>query len=126
MDKTKWTSIDSYLAAVPAEARASLQQVRDAIAAAVPDAVEAISYNMPAFKYGGRVLVYFAAWQRHCALYPADASAVDHFRQALAAFDVDKGTIRFSYSLPVPVDLIASIARYRATKSRPARRGAGG
>ncbi len=126
MDKTKRTSIDAYLATLPAEARAALQQVREAIAAAVPEAVEAISYNMPAFKHRGRVLVYFAAWQRHYALYPADASVVDHFRLPLATYDVDKGTIRFSYSLPVPVDLVASIARYRATKSRPARRGAGG
>jgi uncharacterized protein YdhG (YjbR/CyaY superfamily) len=126
MDKTKWTSIDAYLAALPAETRAALQQVREAIATAVPEAVEAISYNMPAFKHRGRVLVYFAAWQRHYALYPADASAVDHFRQALAPYDIDKGTIRFSYSLPVPVDLIASIAQYRATKSRPVQRGAGG
>jgi uncharacterized protein YdhG (YjbR/CyaY superfamily) len=126
MEKVKWTSIDQYLAAQPAEARAALQQVRAAIAAAVPEAVEAISYNMPAFKYSGRVLVYFAAWQRHYALYPADASVVDDFHQDLAPYDVDKGTIRFPYSLPVPVDLITAIARYRAKKSRPARRRAGG
>lgn len=126
MNKTKWTSIDSYLAAVPADVRASLQQVREAIAAAVPEAVEAISYNMPAFKLHGRVLVYFAAWQHHYALYPADASVVDDFQQDLVPYDVDKGTIRFPYSQPVPVDLIAGIARYRAKKSRPARRRAGG
>jgi uncharacterized protein YdhG (YjbR/CyaY superfamily) len=126
MEKTKWTTVDEYLAAQPPAALAALQQVRAAIAAAVPEAVEAISYNMPAFKHHGRVLVYFAAWQRHFALYPADASVGDHFRQDLAPFDVDKGTIRFSYSLPVPVDLITAIARYRAKKSRPARRRAGG
>ena len=57
---TRPTDIDEYLSAVPGDARATLEELRRTIKATAPDAVEAISYGMPAFKYQGRPLVYFA------------------------------------------------------------------
>ena len=42
-------TIDEYIAAQPEEARPYLNQVRDAICAALPDAQERLSWSMPTF-----------------------------------------------------------------------------
>ena len=70
MAKTqKPTDIDGYISQFPADVRAVLQEVREAIRRAAPDAKEVISYQMPAFKQHG-ILVYFAAWKQHVGMYP--------------------------------------------------------
>jgi uncharacterized protein YdhG (YjbR/CyaY superfamily) len=51
---TATAQIDATLAALPADQRAALQALRQTIAAAAPEAEEAISYGMPAFRYHGR------------------------------------------------------------------------
>jgi uncharacterized protein YdhG (YjbR/CyaY superfamily) len=62
---------------------------------------------------GGPVL-YFAGWKRHYSLYPATDHVVEAFKDDLAPYEVDKGTIRFPFSEPVPVKLIERIAKFRA------------
>lgn len=73
--------VDSYLAAVPGEARAALEALRQLIHDAVPAVEESIGYDMPAFSYRGKPLVYFAAWKNHCALYGLAAGTIQ-FRPA--------------------------------------------
>jgi uncharacterized protein YdhG (YjbR/CyaY superfamily) len=61
------------------------------------------------------VLVHFAAWKNHVALYPAGSAAVvAAFKKELAAHDVSNGTIRFSLDKPLPLRLIERIAKFRA------------
>jgi uncharacterized protein YdhG (YjbR/CyaY superfamily) len=114
MVKARTTTIDQYLATQPAPARRALRQVRSTVGQAVPDAVEAISYGMPAFKLRGRILLYFAGWKEHWALYPGSGAVVALLGEALAPFEVAKGTIRFPLGRPVPGALVARIARLRA------------
>jgi uncharacterized protein YdhG (YjbR/CyaY superfamily) len=59
--------IDGYIARFPAEVREILEKVRATIRKAAPEAIETISYQMPAFKLHG-ILVYFAAWKQHIGL----------------------------------------------------------
>jgi uncharacterized protein YdhG (YjbR/CyaY superfamily) len=61
--------VDAFLAALPVEARTALRRLREVIASAAPEAVEAIAYGVPAFKYRGRPLVSFGAGKGHCAFY---------------------------------------------------------
>lgn len=108
-------SIDEYIAAEPREVQVALERVRDAIHKAVPKAEETISYKIPAFKLDGRILLYFAGWEKHYALYPAGSAKVrEAFKDELARYEVRKGTIRFPLSQPVPVTLIRRIAKFRA------------
>ena len=65
---TAW--IDSKLAGLPEKQRAALQNLRETIAAAAPEAVDTISYAMPAFRYHGRALVSYDAFKTHCSLFP--------------------------------------------------------
>ena len=114
------TTVDEYLAAQPPQVRAKLAQVRVIIRDAVPGAVEAIAYGMPAYKLEGRVLIYFAGWQEHYAVYPATARLPAALEKQLASYDRSKGTIRFPLDKRVPAGLIARIARVRAREVRAA------
>jgi uncharacterized protein YdhG (YjbR/CyaY superfamily) len=91
-----------------------LGQVRRAIRQCMPEAQELISYKIPTYKLQGRAVLYFAAWKQHYSLYPAGDHIAAAFKEELAPYKVDKGTIRFPLSEPVPVKLIGRIARFRA------------
>lgn len=108
--KTKTpASIDDYIAGFPPAVRKLLQQVRAAIHEAVPDAEETISYGMPTFR---RVLT-FAAWKKHISVYPAPMG-VPQFAKAVAKYGAGRGTLQFPIDEPMPLDLIARLAKYRA------------
>jgi uncharacterized protein YdhG (YjbR/CyaY superfamily) len=108
-------SVATYIAAEPKAVQAVLRRMRATIRKAVPTAEETISYKIPTYKLHGRVLLHFAAWKNHVALYPAGSAAVvAAFKKELAAHDVSKGTIRFSLEEPLPIKLIERIAKFRA------------
>jgi uncharacterized protein YdhG (YjbR/CyaY superfamily) len=107
-------TIDEYIAVQPAATQIALERVRGAIGKAVPDAEECISYQIPAFKLHGRVLLYFAGWKEHYSVYPASDAMVAALPDELEQCRVSKGTLRFSLSESVPVRLIGRIANFRA------------
>jgi uncharacterized protein YdhG (YjbR/CyaY superfamily) len=94
--------------------RSILGIVRSAIRKAAPEAEEVISYNMPTYKLQGSRLLYFAVWKQHYAIYAATEQVVAAFQKELAPYEIDKGTIRFPLSAPVPVKLIERITKFRA------------
>ena len=106
--------VDEYIAGFPPETQKVLREIRKRIHAVVPDATEAISYQIPTFKLHGSYVVYFAGWKQHYSLYPATARVVVAFKDELVPYEVRKGTIRFPLSQPVPVKLIGRIAKFRA------------
>ena len=108
------SSVDDYIALQPVAVQIVLERVRGAIRKAVPAAEETISYQMPTYKVPeGRVL-FFAGWKKHYSLYPASPELIAAFKNELASYEVNKGTIRFPLSEPVPVKLIERIAKFRA------------
>jgi len=116
MAKTNFQSVDDYLAAQPDEARAILERVRATIRKAIPKAEETIAYQIPAYKVGGVAALYFAGWKEHFSLYPATQTLQTDLRDALSSYKIVKGTIRFELSDPVPVRLIARVAKHRANE----------
>jgi uncharacterized protein YdhG (YjbR/CyaY superfamily) len=120
--KTDFKSVDEYIATHPEDVQAILQRVRRTIRRAVPGAEESISYQIPVYKLDGNRVIYFAGWKRHYSLYPATAHLVEAFKDDLEPYEVDKGTIRFPLSDPVPVRLIARIAKFRAKEASSGRR----
>ena len=105
--------IEATLAALPADQRAALQTLRQTIAAAAPEAEEAISYGMPAFRYHGRSLVSYAAFKAHCSFFPMSARLIEAHRDELAGFSTAKGTLRFTPEHPLPNDLVERMVRER-------------
>jgi uncharacterized protein YdhG (YjbR/CyaY superfamily) len=122
MAKTDFKSVDEYIATHPEEVQAILQRVRGTIRRAVPGAEEGISYQIPVYKLHGNRVIYFAGWKRHYSLYPVTDHLAQVFKDDLEPYEVDKGTIRFPLSEPVPVKLIARIAKFRADEASSDRR----
>ena len=73
-----------------------------------------ISYQIPAYKLPAGPVLFFAAWRQHCSLYPATDRVIAAFKDDLAPGQVNKHTIRFPLSKPVPAKLIERIAKFRA------------
>ena len=114
MAKADFKSVDEYIAWQPEVVQGVLERVRRAIRKAVPRAEEVISYKIPTYKLHGGPVLYFAGWKQHYSLYPATNHVVAAFKRELAAYKVNKGTIRFPLSQPVPEKLIERIAKFRA------------
>src|SRR2546423_8750165 len=114
MTKTNFESVDEYIASQPETVRRVLERVRKAIRKAVPDAEEVISYQIPTYKLHGRPVLYFAAWKQHYSLYPASDRLGAAFKNELAPYEINKGTIRFPHSARVPVPFVARIAAWLA------------
>ena len=105
-------NIDEYLARVPEPARGTLNKIRAVIrSVAPPEATEAISYGIPAFKYKG-VLVWFAAFSKHCSLFPG-SSVIEAFKNELKEFSISKGTIQFPVDKPLPAALVKKLVNAR-------------
>ena len=104
---------DTYLASLREDQRAALEKLRATIKTAAPEAVETISYAMPAFKYRGRGLVAYAAFKNHCSLFPMSGAVVEANAAALANYQTDKGTIRFTPDRPLPAALVRKLIKAR-------------
>ena len=108
-------NVDEYLAGVPEPARSTLNRVRAAIRSAVPEATEAISYQMPGFKYKGGLLA-FAAFSNHCSLF-VGSSVMEAFKNELKDFHTSKGTIRFPVDKPLPAALVKKLVKARIAEN---------
>lgn len=104
-----YESIDAYISTFPKSVREILQSMRSAIAAALPSATEAISYNIPTFRINGKNVIHFAGWKHHVSVYPVPEGDSELLAK-LTAFENGKGTLKFPLNEPVPYDLVAAVA----------------
>ncbi len=108
VEKTKFVTIDDYLATASPAAKPILEEIRRLIHRKVPNAQETISYQMPAFQLG-RTFIYFAAFKKHIGIYPpvtGDKSLIE----ATARFRNEKGNLAFPLDQPIPYELIGRVA----------------
>ena len=117
MAKTGFKSVDEYISTQPSDVQAALKRVRTTIRKALPRAEEVISYQMPTYKINSQRVIYFAGWKQHYSLYPVGDRIVKAFMKELAPYEVEKSTVRFPISKPVPVKLIERIAKARAKEA---------
>jgi uncharacterized protein YdhG (YjbR/CyaY superfamily) len=114
MPVNKPSNIDEYIAIFPGEVQKMLEQIRVAIKAVAPEAIEVISYGMPAFKLNG-ILVWFAAYSKHIGFYPK-ASGIEVFKNELSAYKNAKGSVQFPLDKPLPLKLITEIVKFRISE----------
>ncbi len=117
----QFETIDAYISAFPKHVQDTLEAIRRTIQRAAPEAEEAISYRMPAFKLKGHALVYFAAFKSHIGLYPPPPEAL---KKAVSPYAGPKGNLKFPLDKPIPLDLVKKIAQHRAQQisEKPARK----
>ena len=106
-------AVEAYLAKAPEPARGALEKMRAMIRAAAPkEATEAISYGMPAFKYG-KPLAGYAAFKTHCSLFPMSGAVLAAMKDDLKDYVTSKGAIQFTPENPLPLALVKKVVKAR-------------
>jgi uncharacterized protein YdhG (YjbR/CyaY superfamily) len=110
-------SVDEYLASVPEPARTTLSKIRSAILSALPpEAIETISYRIPAYKYKG-LLVGFAAFTTHCTFAIMSSPLIEAFSKDLDKYETAETVIRFPHHKPLPARLVRKIVKARVVEN---------
>ena len=114
--KAKFKSVEEYISLIEdKEAKTKMEEVRKTIKNAAPDAIEVISYSIPAFKQNG-MLVWYAAFKEHIGFYPR-TSAIEAFKDELMIYKSAKGSVQFPLYKPIPHKLITKIVKFRVEEN---------
>ena len=116
----QFETIDEYIKTFPKDVQQILENIRQTIRKAAPEAVEAISYQMPTFKLNGN-LVHFAAFKSHIGFYPTP-SGTAQFEKQLSPYKGGKGSVRFPLDEPIPYDLVRKIVVFRVKEHQAKKR----
>nr|WP_315201623.1 DUF1801 domain-containing protein [uncultured Flavobacterium sp.] len=114
--KTDFKSVDEYIQTFPKDTQALLEKVRQTIIKKAPEAIESISYGMPAYKTYGKPLVYFAGYKNHIGFY-ATPTGHKEFSNELANYKQGKGSVQFPIDYPIPYWLIEQIVVFRVKEN---------
>jgi uncharacterized protein YdhG (YjbR/CyaY superfamily) len=114
-NRAKPETIDEYISTFSPEVQDILQRIRQVVRSAAPDAQEAISYGIPAFRLNG-VLVYFAAFKKHIGFYPPIRGDA-RLQKAISPYAGEKGNLQFPLDRPIPYTLIERIAKLRVKQN---------
>jgi uncharacterized protein YdhG (YjbR/CyaY superfamily) len=112
MKVEKPANVDAYIATFPENVQKVLQRLRRTVRQAAPGAEETISYGMPAYRYKGRVIIYFAGYTNHIGIY-ATPLAHAAFQKELSAYKQGRGSVQFPHDQPMPLDLIKRMVQFR-------------
>lgn len=115
--KTPFTTVDQYIQEFETEVRERLITIRELIRETAPEAVESISYGMPAYKVNGKPLVYFAGYKSHIGFY-ATPTGHKAFEKELSKFKQGKGSVQFPLNEPLPMKLIKEIVLFRLSENQ--------
>lgn len=99
----------------PKNIQVILEEVRQTIKKAAPEAQEAIAYGIPTFKFHGN-LVHFGGFKTHIGFFPAP-SGIEAFKKELTPYVTGKGTLQFPLDKPLPYDLITRIVQFRVKEN---------
>jgi uncharacterized protein YdhG (YjbR/CyaY superfamily) len=113
--------VDEYIATLPPDHQEVLRKLRADVARHAPEAVETISYGMPAFKLDGKFLVSYAGWKRHCSVYPIDDGLLERHAGDVGDYGRTKGAIHFSKDRPLPDAFVEDLVRGRIAAVRAGR-----
>lgn len=111
-----FTTIDEYIATFPRDVQQKLEELRETIRAAAPEAEEKIAYHMPAFTLNGN-LVLFSAWKKHIGFYGTSNEIQEALKNELTIFANEKGSLLFPFDKPLPLELISKIVKLRVVEN---------
>ena len=106
----KFASVDAYLASLPGEQRAGVEEIEQQVLAVAPGAERVIRYDMPTWQVDGASFVHAAAWKQHVSLYPVPPVGDRALDADLAPYAGAKGTLKLPYAT-IDYDLIERAVR---------------
>jgi uncharacterized protein YdhG (YjbR/CyaY superfamily) len=106
--------VQEYLADVPPEPRRRLNRIRRLVKKHVPEAVETISYNIPAFRLR-RIFMYCAAFKSHVSIFPPVKKDAG-LDPLLKPYRNAKGNLLFDLGEPLPFGLVARVVKALAQR----------
>jgi uncharacterized protein YdhG (YjbR/CyaY superfamily) len=111
----KFTSVDHYLTAFEGETLSRLNELRDVVSEVFPDAVEGISYNIPAYRYNNTWAVYFSGYAKHVSItFGGPLGEIGEvFAEELKPYKTSVSAIQFPHSQPLPTNLITTLIKHR-------------
>jgi len=114
--KSDISTVEAYIATFPKDVQIKLELVRETIFKHAPNAIESMSYGMPAYKLNKKPLVYFGGFAKHIGFY-ATPTGHEKFVQELSKYKQGKGSVQFPLNEELPIDLIADIVKFRVNEN---------
>ncbi len=108
--------VEDYIAGFSGTTQEKLQLIRQTIKTNAPDALESITYGMPAYKLNKKPLVYFGGFAKHIGFY-ATPTGHEKFEKELSKYKQGKGSVQFPLNESLPVELIAKIVTFRVKEN---------
>lgn len=113
--RKQFKTMDEYINTFPEDVQSILNELRQTIKDAAPDAEETINYQIPTFTLHGN-LVHFAAFENHIGFYPTP-SGMEAFKKELSSYKGAKGSVQFPIDQPLPLSLIRRIVEFRVKEN---------
>ncbi|WP_126653079.1 iron chaperone [Chryseobacterium aureum] len=112
--KNTFTNIDEYILLFPQEVQEKLLELRKVIHSQGSELEEYIGYQMPAFRYKGKPMIYFAGYKKHIGLYPG-AEGIRQFEPDFKEkkYKFSKGALQLPITEDLPLDLIHQIVLFK-------------
>ncbi|APQ19113.1 iron chaperone [Maribacter hydrothermalis] len=114
--KKELNTVDKYIGSFSLDIQQKLKTVRELIKLNAPEAIESISYGMPAYKLNNKPLVYFGGFANHIGFY-ATPTGHQKFSKELSIYKQGKGSVQFPFNQPLPVNLITNIIIFRVSEN---------
>lgn len=114
--KVDFKSVEQYIASFPQDTQILLKKIQEIIINIAPNAIESISYGMPAYKLNGKPLVYFAGYKNHIGFY-ATPTGHTKFAEELSVYKQGKGSVQFPVNQLIPYGLIERIVSFRVKEN---------
>ena len=106
-------TIDEYLEVAPEPQRSTLLELRRALKELLPDAIEGMSYGVPAFRVQGKPVAGYAHFKNHCSYFPHSGSVLAKLADELADYEWSKGTLKFGIDAAIPKALVTRLVETR-------------
>ena len=116
MATIKYTTVDEYIRTFSEDIQSRLQEIRQIIKENAPDAVEMISYNIPAFKLHG-MLIFYSAYTHHISISIPPSRVYEAFIDELSVYKVSKSAIQLPLDKPIPTQLIKKMTQFRVKEN---------
>jgi uncharacterized protein YdhG (YjbR/CyaY superfamily) len=110
--------VDEYLDRLEEPKRSTLEALRCTILEVVPEADQVLSYRVPAFRVGGKIVAGFAAFTKHLSYLPFSGSVLGPLADQLHGYEMTKSSLHFAVDRPLPDALVRQLIAARLAEAR--------